>query len=49
MKRFVDGWLNGNAPPPDVSEKDNSGVAACAGVAYYASMTGLMIAQGLHK
>jgi hypothetical protein len=48
-KKFVDGWLNGNAPPPDVSETDNSGVTDYAWVAYCASMTGLLIAQGLHK
>ena len=36
MKKFVDGWLKGNAPPPDMSEKDNTGVAACLGDAYYA-------------
>ena len=49
MNRFVRGWLKGNAPPPDVTEEDKTGIGACAGVAYYASMTGLMIAQIAHK
>jgi len=48
-KRFVRGWLEGKAPPPDVTEEDKTGIAACAGVAYYASMTGLMIAQIAQK
>jgi len=48
-KRFVHGWLEGKAPPPDVTEEDKTGIAACAGVAYYASMTGLMVAQIVHK
>jgi len=48
-KRFVRGWLEGKSPPPDVTEEDKTGIAACAGVAYYASMTGLMIAQIVQK
>jgi hypothetical protein len=48
MKRFVNGWLAGKAPPPDYTEEDKTGVAACAGIAFYASMTGLLIAQAVH-
>jgi hypothetical protein len=49
MKRFFRGWLEGNAPPPDVTEEDKTGIAACAGLAYDASMMGLLIADIAHK
>jgi len=49
MQRFVRGWLEGNGPPPDVTEEDKTGIAICAGVAYNASMAGLLIAQIAHK
>jgi hypothetical protein len=49
MGRFVRDWLKGDAPPPDVTEEDKTGIAAGCGVAYKASMVGLLIAQIAHK
>jgi hypothetical protein len=49
MKRFVRGWLEGNAPPPDVTEEDKTGIAQCAWIAYQASMGGLLISQIAHR
>jgi hypothetical protein len=49
MRGFVRGWLEGNAPPPDVTEQDKTGIASCLGAAYYASVVGLLIAQGIQK
>src|SRR5450631_230205 len=48
MKQFVRGWLEGNAPPPDFKEEDKTGIAACLGAAYWASIAGLLIAGGGH-
>jgi hypothetical protein len=48
MKIFVSEWLQGNSPPPDVTEVDKTGVTAYLGVAYYASLVGLFVAQAAH-
>jgi hypothetical protein len=48
MRLFVRGWLEGNAPPPDFKEEDKTGIAACLGAAYYASIVGLLIAGAAH-
>jgi hypothetical protein len=48
MRRFVGEWLEGNAPPPGVTEEDKTGIASCLGAAYYASLAGLLIAQAAH-
>ncbi len=44
--KFVRGWLNGDAPPPDYKEEDKTGIAACLGVAYWASIAGWLLAGG---
>ena len=44
--KFYNGWLGGQSPPPDFKEEDKTGIAACLGIAYWASITGLLIAGG---
>jgi hypothetical protein len=48
MRRFARGWLEGKAPPPELKEEDKTGIAACLGAAYYASIVGLLIAGAAH-
>jgi hypothetical protein len=48
MRRFINGWLEGKAPPPDFTEEDKTGIASCLGAAYYASVAGLFVAQAVH-
>ena len=44
--KFYNGWIGGQSPPPDFKEEDKTGIAACLGIAYWASITGLLIAGG---
>jgi len=44
--KFYHGWLGGQSPPPDFKEEDKTGIAACLGIAYWASIAGLLIAGG---
>jgi hypothetical protein len=43
---FVREYFEGNAPPPDFKEEDKTGIAACLGAAYWASIAGLLLAGG---
>lgn len=46
FKIFVSEYFEGNAPPPDFKEEDKTGIAACLGSAYWASIAGLLLAGG---